>query len=195
MRSFFTLILLALVALGTYKLIQYKMNDTGPATNANNPIVTIITSMGDIELELFKDKTPNTVENFISLAEKGFYNDTLFHRVIPDFMIQAGDPNTRNGDPSTYGTGGPGYRFNDEFVRELSNTLGTLSMANAGPNTNGSQFFINVKDNPFLDGKHTVFGKVIGGMNVAIAISNVARNQRDLPNEPVRIDRIVIKNI
>jgi len=121
----------------------------------SNPVATIKTARGTIKLELFADKTPMTVANFVNLAQRGFYNGLKFHRVIPDFMIQGGCPNGT-------GTGGPGYRFADEFVPSLKHEPGVLSMANAGLGTNGSQFFITHVETPWLNGKHTVFGKVLG---------------------------------
>ena len=125
---------------------------------------TIQTNRGDIVLELHQDKTPNTVKNFVDLAEKGYYNGLTFHRVIPDFMIQGGCPDGT-------GMGGPGYKFADEFDPELRHDgPGVLSMANAGPNTNGSQFFITHVATPHLDGKHSVFGRVVTGQDVVDAI-------------------------
>ncbi len=125
---------------------------------------TMKTEKGDIVLELFTDKAPRTVNNFVFLAREGFYDGVIFHRVIADFMAQGGDPTGR-------GTGGPGYRFADEFHPELKHDRpGRLSMANAGPNTNGSQFFITHVPTPWLDGKHSVFGQVIGGMDVLMSI-------------------------
>ncbi len=127
-------------------------------------IATIETPRGTIKLELFANKTPKTVANFEKLAKKGFYDGLTFHRVIADFMIQGGCPIGN-------GTGGPGYKFEDEFVPELRHDgPGTLSMANAGPNTNGSQFFITHVACPWLDGKHTVFGKVLEGQDVVNAV-------------------------
>jgi len=127
------------------------------------PQVTMRTDKGDIVLELAEDDAPNTVANFISLAEKGFYDGLVFHRVIPNFMIQGGCP---KGD----GTGGPGYVIADEFSPRLKHARGVISMANAGPNTGGSQFFITHVATPWLDGKHAVFGRVIKGMDVVDAI-------------------------
>ena len=125
---------------------------------------TIQTNRGDIVLELHQDKTPNTVKNFVDLAEKGYYNGLTFHRVIPDFMIQGGCPDGT-------GMGGPGYKFADEFDAELRHDgPGVLSMANAGPNTNGSQFFITHVATPHLDGKHSVFGRVVTGQDVVDAV-------------------------
>jgi len=128
-------------------------------------IATFETARGDIVIELFADKAPNTVNNFVFLAREGFYDNTTFHRVIPNFMAQGGDP-------TGTGTGGPGYRFADEFHSDLRhNGPGILSMANAGPNTNGSQFFITYTATPHLDNKHAVFGRVIEGMDNLKAIS------------------------
>ena len=144
---------------------------------------TLHTSEGAIELELYPDAAPKTVENFEKLSGDGFYEGVIFHRVIPDFMIQGGDP-------TGTGTGGPGYEFEDEF-NEHRVTRGALAMANAGPNTNGSQFFIvTVEEAPWLDGKHTVFGRVTAGMDVVDRISQVERDANDRPREPVTIERV-----
>jgi peptidyl-prolyl cis-trans isomerase B (cyclophilin B) len=141
------------------------------------------TSEGAIELELFDDDAPKTVANFTKLAGEGFYDGLVFHRVIPDFMIQGGCP---RGD----GTGGPGYTFEDELSGHPV-ARGALAMANAGPNTNGSQFFIVTTDEaPWLDGKHTVFGRVTSGQDVAERISFVERDDRDRPLEPVVVESI-----
>lgn len=162
-------------------------------TTMEKTIATITTTKGVITLELYVDKTPITAGNFAKLAESGYYDGVKFHRVIPDFMIQGGDPLTKDDTKMAYwGTGGPGYVIKDEFAPGLSNVRGTISMANAGPNTGGSQFFINVNDNTFLDGKHAVFGKVIGGMDVVDAIVSVPRNQRDVPNEAVVMQTVVV---
>jgi cyclophilin family peptidyl-prolyl cis-trans isomerase len=143
------------------------------------------TSEGAIELELFDDDAPKTVANFTKLAGDGFYDGLTFHRVIPDFMIQAGCP---RGD----GTGGPGYSFEDEF-NDHPVARGYLAMANAGPDTNGSQFFIvTTEAAPWLDGKHTVFGRVTSGQDVADGISEVARDARDRPLDPVVIESVRI---
>jgi cyclophilin family peptidyl-prolyl cis-trans isomerase len=144
---------------------------------------TLHTNHGQIALELFPEDAPKTVENFEKLAADGFYDGVIFHRVIPDFMIQGGDP-------TGTGTGGPGYQFDDE-PNEHRVERGALAMANAGPNTNGSQFFVVTAEAcPWLDGKHTVFGRVTEGMDVVDAISNVPRDARDRPREDARIDRI-----
>src|SRR6187200_461733 len=144
---------------------------------------TLHTNYGAIELELFEDDAPKTVDNFVKLANEGFYEGGTFHRVIPDFMIQGGCP---RGD----GTGGPGYTFEDEQSGHPV-ARGALAMANAGPNTNGSQFFIVTADAcPWLDGKHTVFGQVASGQDVVDRISLVDRDGRDMPTTPVTIDRV-----
>jgi len=144
---------------------------------------TLHTNHGAIELELFDGDAPNTVENFRKLAGDAFYDGVIFHRVIPDFMIQSGDP-------TGTGSGGPGYTFEDEFNANPV-VRGALAMANAGPNTNGSQFFIVTADAcPWLDGKHTVFGRVTGGMDVVNAISQVETGAQDRPGETVSIERV-----
>ena len=141
------------------------------------------TNHGAIAVELFDADAPKTVANFATLAAEGFYDGVTFHRVIPDFMIQGGDP-------TGTGSGGPGYTFEDEFNPQLI-VRGALAMANAGPNTNGSQFFIVTADAcPWLDGKHTVFGRVTDGMDVVDAISALERDARDRPREDVVIERI-----
>ena len=160
-------------------------------TNKKNMNVTFKTNKGDIIIELFETKVPKTVANFKTLAESGYYDGVKFHRVIKGFMIQSGDPLTKDDSKmNSWGTGGPGYKFDDELVADNRNDIVTISMANAGPNTNGSQFFINVGSNNFLDGKHVVFGKVIKGMDVVTAIENVQTGQSDRPVSPVVIEKI-----
>jgi peptidyl-prolyl cis-trans isomerase A (cyclophilin A) len=150
------------------------------------------TTEGKFKAKLFADKTPLTVENFVSLAEgtktgKPFYDGTVFHRVIPDFMIQGGDPEGT-------GRGGPGYRFEDEFHKELKHAKhGLLSMANAGPNTNGSQFFVTVAATPWLDNKHTIFGEITEGYDVVKKISEVPRDRQDRPVKEVRVNSVKIE--
>ncbi len=162
---------------------------------------TLKTSMGDIVIRLFDDKAPKTVANFVGLAtgtkewldpktqqkvKRPLYNGTIFHRVIPGFMIQGGDPLGN-------GTGGPGYRFEDEFHPDLRHTKGgILSMANAGPNTNGSQFFITLAPTLHLDNRHSVFGEVVKGEEVVIAIGNVPRNSSDRPIKDVVLKEVVV---
>lgn len=164
-------------------------------SNKNKKIMNAIlhTNKGDITIE-FDSATPHTVENFIKLAKTGFYDGIKFHRVISDFMIQGGDPLTKDDSMSArWGTGGPGYTFADEISSTNRNNTGTIAMANAGPNTNGSQFFINLNDNNFLDTKHTVFGRVILGMDVVKAIGAVATNHSDQPIEPIIIEKVSLK--
>ncbi len=146
---------------------------------------TITTNHGTIEVELYDDAAPKTVENFSKLARDGFYDGVVFHRVIPDFMIQGGDP-------TGTGSGGPGYQFDDE-ANDHRVVRGVLAMANAGPNTNGSQFFIVTADEcPWLDGKHTVFGRVKAGMDVVDQISQVDRDPQDRPRSEVVMETVSV---
>jgi len=150
------------------------------------------TTEGPFKARLFADLVPKTVENFVTLADgtktgQPFYNGTVFHRVIPDFMIQGGDPEGT-------GRGGPGYRFADEFHASLKHTKpGLLSMANAGPNTNGSQFFVTVAPTPWLDNKHSIFGEVIEGYDVVEKISKVPRGAQDRPVKEVQLQSVTIE--
>lgn len=173
--------------------------DTNMTTN---PIVVFTTNFGDIELELFEEKSPITAGNFKKLVEEGYYDGVKFHRVIANFMIQAGDPLSKDdANKQRWGTGGPGYAIEDEFIEGLSNVRGTIAMANAGPNTGGSQFFINLVDNVNLDwdkqpaqSKHPVFGKVMSGMDVVDEIGGVAT--QGIGNTPVKdvvIEKAIIK--
>lgn len=151
-----------------------------------NRHATFKTSQGDFRLELFEDKAPKTTGNFIKLAESGFYNGLIFHRVINDFMIQGGCPNGT-------GTAGPGYTIDDEFHLELKHdSPGILSMANAGPNTGGSQFFVTLVPTEWLDDRHAVFGKVVEGMDVVGAIGKVPTGAMDRPSEDVVIEKVVV---
>jgi len=157
-----------------------------------NPRARIITKYGTIELELFPDVAPKHTENFLKLAKSGFYNGTTFHRVIPEFMIQGGCPNTKPGAKGIPGTGGPGYHINAEF-NDISHKRGILSMARAQDiNSAGSQFFIVVEDSEFLDKQYTVFGKVLSGMEVADTIVNLKRDRNDCPYERVEMTVEVI---
>ena len=199
---------------GDGKMSQFpQLNEV----NENNPLVTVHTNLGDFTLELFPEVAPKTVENFVTHAKNGYYDGVIFHRVIEDFMIQGGDPTgTGMGGESIYGR-----TFEDEFSREAFNLYGTLSMANAGPNTNGSQFFIvtakqvpaqmlkQLKDGgwpeeiveeyakvggtPWLDHRHTVFGRVVEGMDVVLKIEGVERNAQDRPLEDVVIESMDVK--
>jgi peptidylprolyl isomerase len=167
---------------------QGSIND-----NKNYMRATLHTSMGDITIEFFKQDAPNTVANFTKLVGEGFYNGTKFHRVIAGFMIQGGDPLTKDDTKSAqWGTGGPGYTFNDEIRPDNHNVIGTISMANAGPNTNGSQFFINVANNGYLDGKHTTFGKVVDGMNIVNEIAQSQTDGNDRPVSPIVVNSITL---
>jgi peptidyl-prolyl cis-trans isomerase B (cyclophilin B) len=145
------------------------------------------TNHGPVEIEFFDADAPKTVENFRKLSSDGFYDGLTFHRIIPDFMIQGGDPEGT-------GTGGPGYTFEDEF-NDHKIVRGALAMANAGPNTNGSQFFlVTVDEAPWLDGKHTVFGQITGGMDAIDAIEALPTDARDRPSEPAIIERIELSD-
>ncbi len=154
---------------------------------AKNPLALFETSKGNFKVELNADKAPQTVKNFTDLSKKGFYDGLVFHRVIDGFMIQGGDPKGN-------GTGGPGYKIPDEFNKALRhNTAGILSMANAGPNTGGSQFFITLAATPWLDDKHAVFGKVVEGLDVVQAIGKVKTGAQDRPVDAVVIKKITIQ--
>src|SRR5437016_13145854 len=160
----------------------------------NETFALFDTTEGKFKIKLFADKAPKTVENFVSLAEgaktgKRFYDGLIFHRVIPNFMIQGGCPQGT-------GMGGPGYKFGDEFHPSLKHAKpGKLSMANSGPGTNGSQFFITVAATPWLDNKHTIFGEVVEGQGVADKISNVPRDSNDRPKTPVSIKKLRIERV
>jgi cyclophilin family peptidyl-prolyl cis-trans isomerase len=166
-----------------------------PVDVSGLPTTAVIkTSMGDITVRLAAQDAPKTVDNFATLARQGFFDGTKFHRVIGDFMIQGGDPLSKDDSKSAqWGTGGPGYTFPDE-INDRKLVRGSLAMANSGPNTNGSQFFIVTKDStPWLDGKHTNFGEVIGGMDVAMQISAVETGPNDAPLRPVSVTGIEIR--
>ena len=151
-----------------------------------NRTATIETNQGTIRIELFEDKAPKTTKNFIDLAEKGFYDGVVFHRVIDGFMIQGGDP-------TGTGRGGPGYKIDDEFHKDLKHDdKGILSMANAGPNTGGSQFFITLAATPWLDRKHAIFGKVTEGMDIVEKIGKTRVGAGDRPVEEVRMEKVTI---
>jgi len=187
------------------------MSDRSPPTfpPVKSPLHALLhTNLGDIKVELFADRAPQTVGNFVGLAEgtiewldplsgqnqKGvrFYDGIKFHRVIPDFMVQIGDPKTRADRPD-WGTGGPGYQFPDEFAKGLRHDKpGMLSMANAGPGTNGSQFFITEVPTPHLDGKHAIFGQVTEGIEIVRKIARMPCDGRDRPKQPVVLERVEI---
>jgi|TARA_B100001971_G_C17907833_1_gene391303 peptidyl-prolyl cis-trans isomerase A (cyclophilin A) len=156
-------------------------------TSSENSIAVFETTQGTFKVEVFEDKAPITAKNFIDLINKGFYDGVIFHRVIPEFMIQGGDPDGR-------GTGGPGYTIEDEFGEGLKHdTPGILSMANSGPNSGGSQFFITVAATPWLDGKHAIFGKVIEGYDVIEKIEKVKTGFADKPDEDVVMNKVTIQ--
>ena len=159
-----------------------------PETEKDNTIVKIKieTTLGDIYADLYEADAPKTVANFVTLANKGFYDGIIFHRVIPDFMIQTGDP-------TGTGMGGPGYKFPDEFSPKLRHSdAGVLSMANSGPNTNGSQFFITAAATPWLDDRHSVFGKVTQGMDVVQKIAQAPRDRQDKPVQKIAMNKVVV---
>lgn len=159
---------------------------TSGGDSVERPKVKIETTMGDIVVELFQTEAPKTVENFLTLTKKGFYDGIIFHRVIPNFMIQTGDP-------TGTGMGGPGYQFADEFSPKLRHDKpGILSMANSGPNTNGSQFFITQVPTPWLDGRHSVFGQVVEGMDVVNQIASVSRDGRDKPLKAIAMKKVTV---
>ena len=179
------LLLLALTVLMTGTALAR----TKGVSNVNNPIAVIETNKGTIEAELYLDKAPITAQNFINLAQKGFYDGLTFHRVIDHFMIQGGDP---NGD----GTGGPGYTIEDEFSKTLKHEEGILSMARTMmPHSAGSQFFIMLEAAPHLDGQYAIFGKVIKGMDVVHAIGRTQTDFTDRPLEPMVMTKVTIKNL
>lgn len=173
-----------------------NFKDVPPVTDSKAEQATVVlqTNKGDIALELFSERAPIAVANFLKLARENFYDGVKFHRVIPDFMIQTGDPNSKDNDWSDDGTGGPGYTFADEVSPADQLVKGTVAMANSGPNTNGSQFFIvTAEATPWLNGKHTIFGRVTDGMDVVDAISVADRNAQDHPLEDVVIEDVAVK--
>lgn len=179
--------LAALLAFGTATASAGKKGKKGKVGNA-----ILETTMGNIELTFFPDVAPGHVKNFRKLAKEGFYNGTTFHRVIPGFMIQGGDPNSKSADRSMHGMGGPGYTIKAEF-NDKKHTRGILSMARSqDPDSAGSQFFIVVADSLFLDGQYTVFGEVVDGMDVVDKIVNAKRDARDNPIEKIEIKKMTV---
>jgi cyclophilin family peptidyl-prolyl cis-trans isomerase len=151
-----------------------------------NPVVVIETTLGKVAVELFPKEAPDTVANFVKLVEKGYYDGVLFHRVIPKFMVQTGDP-------TGTGRGGPGWTIMDEFHPKLRHAKsGVLSMANAGPDTGGSQFFITLGATPHLDDRHAVFGAVIEGLDVVVKIGDAPRDRGDRPETPIKMERVTL---
>lgn len=198
-----TLIIVAVLFISACTVADNSTNDTKQDTSndqtntsdvqgadtaqpTENQTVVLKTNMGEITIELFNSTMPVTAGNFLKLVEDGYYDGVIFHRVIEGFMVQGGDP-------TGTGRGGPGYTIPDEFTDNNSNDRGTLSMANAGPNTGGSQFFINVVDNNFLDSKHPVFGKVVQGMDVVDKIVSAPTDATDRPVDEVKIESATIQ--
>ena len=171
-----------------------NMSDTSSVdTSSVNKGAILETSQGNIEIAFIKGKATSTIDNFVTLSGKQFYDGTKFHRVIKNFMIQGGDPLSKGDNVALYGSGGPGYNFPDEINDERM-VRGMVAMANAGPNTNGSQFFIiTAVETPWLYGKHTVFAKVISGMDVVSKIEAVSTGKNDVPTVPVIINKVILK--
>jgi len=193
------IVVVVLIFMGIYSSNMNKQEQEQETVSAvpdkvSSVNATLLTSLGEIKLELYPDKAPKTVENFLKLAGEGFYDETLFHRVIKEFMVQGGDPNSKLSDWSLHGTGGPGYSFEDE-INDVLLTRGVLAMANSGPNTNGSQFFIvTMEATPWLDGLHTAFGRVVdGGMNIVDKIEAVETDGNDHPLEDIKILGVTIE--
>ncbi len=192
------IVILGIIAFIGTKKMNTNEETTNPAINAelsteNFNSAVIVTNLGQFEITFLKEKAPHTVNNFIKLAESKFYENIKFHRVIKDFMIQTGDPLSRDSNEMFYGTGGPGYYFDDE-ITDVKLARGIVAMANAGPNTNGSQFFvITAPETPWIQGNHTAFAKVASGMDVVDKISAVRTKINDIPIEPVIIEKIILK--
>jgi len=189
-----TLVLGGSLLLGMGALFAADKTPAEKAEAAKGPKAIIKTKFGDMDIVFFPEKAPKHVENFLALAKSGFYDGTIFHRVIPGFMIQGGDPNTKDlNKPETYGQGGPSQRLKAEF-NDIPHRRGILSMARTNdPNSAGSQFFIVVKDSNFLDGQYTVFGDVVKGMEVANKIVRLQKNSRDLPTERAEMTISVVE--
>jgi len=191
-------ILSIIIVLGIFSISWYMKR---APNNLDNQVLILKTNKGDITIELFLSEAPITAGNFLKLADEGFYDGTKFHRVIKNFIIQGGDPNSKTDNTASYGRGGPGYTIKDEFIEGLRNVRGTLSMANVGQqNSGGSQFFINLVDNFSLDfdkqplsSKHAVFGKVIDGMEVIDDIANSPTDANNIPQEPIVIEQVIRK--
>jgi len=186
-RTFLLMLIAGVIAVPASAQVIHKQFTKEEIKKMSDTKAVIETKLGNIELKFFPDLAPNHVNGFIELAKKGFYDGTTFHRVIPGFMIQGGDPNSKDPDRSKHGTGGPGYKLKAEFNKK-SHKRGILSMARAGqPDSAGSQFFICVADATFLDGQYTVFGEVVSGMDVADKIVNEPRDNRDNPVERIEM--------
>jgi len=189
----YTFLVILLFTISAYAEIKHKNFTKDEVKKMSDAKAVIETKFGNIEMKFFPDVAPNHVNNFIELAKKGFYDGTTFHRVIPGFMIQGGDPNSKNIDKSSHGMGGPGYMIKAEFNNK-PHKRGTLSMArSASPDSAGSQFFICVADAPFLDRQYTVFGEVVSGMEVVDKIVSQPRDNRDNPNERIEMKIKIIE--
>ncbi len=189
----YTFLVILLFTVSAYAEIKHKNFTKDEVKKMSDAKAVIETKFGNIEMKFFPDVAPNHVDNFIELAKKGFYDGTTFHRVIPGFMIQGGDPNSKNIDKSSHGMGGPGYMIKAEFNNK-PHKRGTLSMARAAsPDSAGSQFFICVADAPFLDRQYTVFGEVVSGMEVVDKIVSQPRDNRDNPNERIEMKIKIIE--
>lgn len=192
-------IVICLAVFSVYSLIKNNSEgnfgeNSGVSEIQKEKVAVLETNLGTIKFKMFYKDAPKTCANFERLTEKKFYDGIKFHRVIKDFMIQTGDPNSRDDDWSDDGTGGPGYKFEDE-INEHKLVRGAVAMANSGPNTNGSQFFIvTAKETPWLDGKHTVFGKVIKGMDIVDKIGNSETNENDHPLKDIVMEKVYIED-
>ncbi|TSC84404.1 MAG: peptidyl-prolyl cis-trans isomerase B (cyclophilin B) [Parcubacteria group bacterium Gr01-1014_17] len=199
---FIVALVLVAAALGLWWYFANGAKDVKQAIEANGAErvarqwsgATLKTNYGSVQISFLHDKAPKTVANFIALVEKGFFDGTKFHRVIADFMIQGGDPLSKDDTHSElWGTGGPGYQFADE-INDEKFMRGAVAMANSGPNTNGSQFFVvTAKETPWLAGKHTIFAKVTAGLDVALAISHAEVGARDIPKSPIILEKVILK--
>jgi peptidyl-prolyl cis-trans isomerase B (cyclophilin B) len=193
MKRIYSLLIISVFSLALFisqsfsQEVRYKKFSPEEVKKMSDQQAIIHTKLGDITLKFFPDLAPNHVNNFVELAKKGFYNRTIFHRVVPRFVIQGGDPNSKNPDRSTHGAGGPGYQLKAEFNNK-PHRRGTLSMARAAhPDSAGSQFFICVADVPSLDGKYTVFGEVVMGMEVVDKIVSQPRDGNDNPKDRIEL--------
>ena len=187
MKKFFVFACLFLIGNTLYAVDQEEK------AKKSDDIVIIETNFGEIQFGLFRDAAPLNVDNIVKLVKKDFYNGTTFHRVIPDFVIQGGDPNTKDKDPSNDGFGGPGYYIKDEYSKDLKHLTGTVALAKAADDRTGSQFYICLKKLDFLDGKYTIVGQVIKGMDVAQKIAQVKRDKNDRPIENVTMKKVYMK--
>lgn len=193
LKTCVVLVSIALLGVAAYAETKDKKSTKEETRKMTETRAIIETKFGKIELKFFPEAAPNHVNNFIELAKKGFYDGTTFHRVIPGFMIQGGDPNTKNPDKSKHGMGGPGHTVKAEFS-DKPHKRGTLSMARAAsPDSAGSQFFICVADAPFLNKQYTVFGEVVSGMDVADKIVSQPRDARDNPNERLEMKVTIVE--